>query len=308
MRIAIFGVGGAGGHFGAHLAKPESGADVVMIARGDHADAIRAEGLRLETPDETFVARPGLVTDRPEMVGPVDAIILGVKTWQLPEVVPDLQPLLGPETFVVPLQNGVEAAPQLAAGIGDQHVVGGLCATVSYIAAPGTVRNMGGVSWIRFGELDRASSARTLRLQEAFTSAGVQASIPDDIWAAIWKKFLFVVPWGAIGAVSDLPIGVIRRRRGTRAMLQACMEEILALARAKQINLDDEILARTMQAVDSVSAEATTSLQRDILAGRPSELEAWVGAVVRHGRELGVAVPLHEFLYDVLCPGQTSPA
>ena len=156
MRIGIFGTGGAGGHFGARLAR--AGEDVVFVARGAHLEAIRREGLAVETPEGEILVRPAVATDDPGAAGPVDAILLGVKTWQVEDAARAMRPMIGAETFVVPLQNGVEAAGQLTAVLGPERVVGGLCATFSFVTAPGRIRSVGQVNLIRLGELDNRPS------------------------------------------------------------------------------------------------------------------------------------------------------
>jgi 2-dehydropantoate 2-reductase len=300
MRIAIFGTGGAGGYFGARLA--QAGVDVAFLARGEHLRAILRDGLRVETPGGSFTVRPARATDDPRQVGPVDAILVGVKTWQVPEAASAMRPMIGPETFAVPLQNGVEAPAQLAAALGAEHATGGLCATISFVEGPGRIRCLGGTHFIRFGELDNRRSERTERLRQVFVRAGVAAEIPEDIEAALWEKFLFVVPFGGLGAVTRAPVGVLRSLPDTRGMLDRGMREIHAVARARRVFLSDDIVEKTMAFVDTLDPGGTTSLQRDMASGKPSELEAWNGAVVRLGRGAGVATPLHAFIYHCLLP------
>lgn len=300
MRIAIFGTGGAGGYFGAQLAR--AGEEVVLIARGDHLRAIRSEGLRVETPRGEIVIRPSLATDDPAEAGIVDVVLVGVKSWQVPEAAHAIRPLIGPETFVVPLQNGVEASSQLAAELGREHVLEGLCGTLSWLSGPGRIRSIGEVHFIKFGELDNRASERTERLRRAFEAAGVNAEVPADVHQALWTKFLFVVSLGGVGAVTRAPVGVVRTLPRTRRMLEGCMREILAVARARGVALPDAIIADRLAFIDSLAPDGTTSLQRDIMESRPSELEAWNGVVVRFGREAGVPTPLHEFIYDSLLP------
>lgn len=300
MRIAIFGTGGAGGYFGVRLA--QAGEEVVFIARGAHLRAIRQHGLRLDTPQGEIVVDPAQATDDPSTVGAVDVVIVGVKAWQVPEAAISMQPLIGTDTFVVPLQNGVEAAGQLASALGQAHVLGGLCATFSYIATPGLIRSIGQTHYIKFGELDRRPTERAERLKQAFLHAGVKVEIPPDIHVALWEKFIFVVPFGGLGAVTRSPIGVLRSQPGTRRLLEEGMREILAVARALQINLADAVVEKSMAFVDSLTPEGTSSLQRDIIAGKPSELDAWNGAVVRLGQQASVPTPLHSFIYHTLLP------
>ena len=303
MRIAIFGTGGAGGYFGAHLAR--AGEEVVFIARGEHLQAIREQGLRVETSTGEFVVRAE-ATDDPAQVGAVDAVLVGVKTWQLMDAAEAVRPMMEEQTFVVPLQNGVEAAAQLAAVLGAEHVLNGLCGTISRVVSPGRILSIGETNFIKFGELDDHRSERAERLREAFERAGVKAEVPPDIQTAVWEKFIFVTPYGGIGAVTRATAGVIRSLPETRRMLERGMQEILAVAHARQIALSDGIVEKSMGLIDSLAPNSTTSLQRDIAAGKPSELEAWNGAVVRLGRESGVPTPLHEFIYHSLLPSERS--
>lgn len=300
MRIAIFGTGGAGGYFGAQLAR--AGEDVIFIARGEHLQAICTHGLRVETPKGEIVIQPAQASNDPAQVGVVDAVIVGVKAWQVTETARAMEPMIGPNTFVVPLQNGVEASSQLATVLGADHVLGGLCGTLSWIVSPGRIRSIGQVHFIKFGELDKRPSERAEQLRQAFERAGVKVEIPLDIHVALWEKFLFVVSFGGVGAVTRAPIGVIRTLPETRRLLEQCMREIFAVARTRQIALSDGIVEKSMMFLDSLAPSGTTSLQRDIADGKPSELDAWNGAVVRLGREVGVATPLHEFIYHSLLP------
>lgn len=300
MRIGVFGTGGAGGHFGARLA--EAGEDVVFIARGEHLQAIRAEGLRVEMPEREIVIRPAAATDDPAEAGPVDAVLVGVKSWQVEEASRAMRPMLGPDTFVVPLQNGVEAAGQLAATLGAERVLGGLCATFSFIVAPGRIRSIGQVHTVGFGELDNRASERAQRLRRAFEAAGVRATVPPDIHVALWQKFLFVVPFGGVGAVAGEPIGVLRSQPEARRMLLDGMREIFTVGKARGVPVPEGSVEKGMEFLESLSPDGTTSLQRDIAEGRPSELEAWSGAVVRLGREAQVETPVHASLYGRLRP------
>lgn len=300
MRIAMFGSGGTGGYFGARLAR--AGEGVIFIARGNHLQAIRENGLFVDSVEGDFVVTPVQVTDDPADAGVVDVVIVGVKSWQVPEAARAMRPLIGPGTFVVPLQNGVEAPAQLEAILGPGRVVGGSARVLSFISAPGRIRHLGGPATITFGELDNRPSERAERLRETFSRAGISAEIPPDIHSAIWEKFLFIVPLGGLGAVTRAPVGVLRALPETRRMLEQGMSEIHQVARGRRVSLPEGIVTRTMNFVDTLPPIGTISLQRDILAGRPSELEAWNGAVVRLGRQAGVATPLHEFLYGSLLP------
>lgn len=233
-------------------------------------------------------------------------MLVGVKAWQVPEAAHAISPLIGPTTFVVPLQNGVEATGQLASVLGSEHVLGGLCGTLSWVTGPGRIRTIGAVHFVKFGEIDNRPSERAERLRGAFERARVDVEIPPDIHRALWEKFLFVVSLGGVGAVTRAPVGVLRSVPESRGMLEKSMGEILAVGRARGVALEDAVISQKMALVDSLDPAGTTSLQRDLAEGRPSELEAWNGAVVRLGREVGVETPLHDFIYRSLLPAELS--
>ena len=209
---------------------------------------------------------------------------------------------MGPETFVLPLQNGLEAPTQLAAVLGDQHVLGGLCGLSTFIVGPGHIRHAGVEPFVKFGELDNRASDRVKFLQKVFERAGVIAEIPKDIQVALWMKFLFITGWSGVGAVTRSPVGVWRSLRGTRQMAASALEEIVTVAQARNVGLPENSVSTTMKMYDSFPPAITSSMQRDITEGRPSELDAQIGAVVRFGKQGDVATPLHNFIYESLLP------
>jgi 2-dehydropantoate 2-reductase len=300
MRILVYGAGGAGGFFGAQLAR--AGEEVIFLARGAHLQAIRSDGLRIDMPEGEIVIQPAQATDNPADAGKVDVVILGVKAWQVREAAEAMRPVIGPDTVVVPLQNGVDAPAELAAVLGTEHVAGGTCATISWLTAPGRIRSVMSSNFIRFGELDNRPSERVARLKEAFKRSGTNVEVPADIQRALWSKFLVVTAFGGVGAVTRAPIGVTRSLPETRRMLEQCMEEVLAVAQARGVAMFDNAVAESMSVLDSIGANATASLQRDIAEGRPTELDYWNGAVVRLGREAGVPTPTHSFIVRSLLP------
>lgn len=300
MRIAIFGSGGAGGYFGACLAR--SGEDVTFIARGKHLEAIRTHGLRVDSILGDFVVSPAQATDNPAQVGIVDLIILGVKAWQVKTILPAMRPMIGSETTIVPLQNGVEAAGQIAEGVGAEHAVGGLAKIISFKVDAGHIRHAGADPYIAIGETNSPNGDRIERIRRVLENAGILVEVPPDIEVALWQKFLLVASWGGVGTVVDAPIGVVRSVPETRQMLERSMSEVLSLARARGIALDRETIGKSMAFIDSLPPSGTTSLHRDINDGLPSELDFWNGAVVRLGEEAGVATPLNHFIYHSLLP------
>jgi 2-dehydropantoate 2-reductase len=263
--------------------------------------AMRTQGLRVESLKGNFTVPAVQATDNPAEVGPVDVVLVAVKTWQVPEAAQALRPMVGLETCVVPLQNGLEAPAQLAAVLGTQHVLGGTCVISSSIAAPGYIRHVGLDPSVSFGALDRGVSPGAERLRQAFMRAEVSAVIPADIRVAIWEKFM-AIRFGPVGAVARAPVGVLRSVPETRLMIEQACHETLAVARARGIPLAEDSPAKTMASLDAVPPGIIASLQRDIGEGRPSELEALTGALVRLGAAVGVATPLHAFLYHSLLP------
>jgi 2-dehydropantoate 2-reductase len=302
MRIAIYGTGGVGGYFGGRLS--QAGEDVVFIARGKHLEAIRNNGLTVESIKGDFKIFPASASDDPARIGPVDVVLIAVKAWQVPETASALQPLIGQNTFVVPLENGVEAVDQLAEKIDRSRVVGGLCKIISYIAEPGKIKHAGAEPVVMFGELDGRKSERTQQLLQAFLKAGVNTKIPENIHSAIWEKFLFIASMSGIGAVTRASVGVVRSIPEVRQLLNDAMREIYEVAVAKGVDLPESVIDKTMGFVDQLPYEGTASMQRDIMEGKPSELESQNGAVMRMGHQLGVPTPVHSLIYSVLLPAE----
>lgn len=300
MRIVIFGTGGVGGYFGGRLA--QAGKDVTFIARGEHLRAIRASGLRVESRGEDFVIHPAKATDDVSEVGEVELVILGVKAWQVPEAARTMKLLVGSNTTVLPLQNGVDAAAQLVNELGLERVVGGLCRIVSYVVEPGHIRHAGFTPSIIIGELDNRRSDRITKIGQIFKHAGVEISIATDIQIALWTKLLFIASFSGVGAMANAPAGVLRNDPKWRAYILNAMKEIYALAHPRGIKLPVDSVDEVMASVDALPEDATSSMHRDIAAGKPSELESQNGAVVRLAREAGVDVPTHALIYETLRP------
>lgn len=300
MRIAIFGTGGVGGYFGGRLAR--SGEDVTFIARGQHLRAIQIKGLKVDSLNGGFVIDPAKATDNVNEVGEADLVIVGVKAWQVPEAAGAMKPMVGPKTTVLPLQNGVDAVGQLTAELGPDRVIGGLCKIVSFVVGPGHIRHAGFAPSVVIGESDNRRSDRVVAIVNVFNDAGIETTIAADIEAALWMKFLFIASFSGVGAIANAPAGVLRTDPELRGQMVHAMEEIFALAQARGITLPPDAIETVMAGVNALPEDATSSMQRDIAAGKPSELESQNGAVVRMARESGVEVPTHEFIYAKLKP------
>lgn len=300
MHIVIFGAGGVGGYFGGRLA--QSGEKVTLIARGEHLKAILANGLKVDSIKGDFLIHPVTATKDTSKVDSVDAILVCVKTWQIPKAAKAIMPMLGSDTFVVPLENGVEAPSQLAEILGRGHILGGLCRISSHIDSPGYIQHTAIEPYIALGELDNRSSSRSQRLIKSLQQAGISAEIPPDINIAMWQKFLFISAVSGIGAVTRVPFGSFRSHQGTRKLLEQALRECYAVAIARGVRLPAESVLNTLALIDSLPPETMASMQRDIINGCPSELEAQNGAIVHMGEMYKVPTPVHTFIYHCLLP------
>ena len=300
MKIAVVGAGGVGGYFGGRLA--QAGIDTTFIVRGATLEALRTHGLTVESVLGDFKLDHVQATDDPSTVGPVDAILLAVKAWQIPEAAESARPMVGPETMIVPLENGIDAPEILSHMFDPPNVLAGLCAIVSFIVHPGYIRHAAFEPVVMFGELDNRQTPRVDRLMNAFERAGVKAEVPQDIRRSMWTKFLFIAPMSGIGALTRVPVGVWRSSTELRSMATSILEEMCAVAAAEGVDLGPDPVRKTWERYDALAPTSTASMQRDIMEGKPSELDAQVGAIVRLGRDKGVPVPVTALLYHSLLP------
>lgn len=297
----MVGVGAVGGYFGGRLL--QAGHDVRFVARGATLEALLSDGLRVQSIAGDFhIAQPA-VTDDPSRIGPVDLLLFSVKAWQVRDVALAAAALAGPDTVIVPLQNGLEAPTLLGEVFGPQRVLGGLCRIFAQKTGPATILHSGLEPSIELGELDGSRSERVERiLAELGSTAGMKVVAPESIRAAMWEKLLYVEPMGVVGAASRQPAGVVRTLPEMRRLLRATMVEVAELAGVRGVPLDPALPDRVMARLDVLPAEATSSMHRDIVAGLPSELDFQTGTIVRYARESGFAAPCHETLYAALLP------
>ena len=301
MKFAIFGTGGVGGYFGGRLA--QAGNDVTFIARGRHLSSIKESGLRVDSIGGDFVVKPAKATDSSQSVGEVDVVIVATKAWQLTESIEQLKPLVGERTTVLPLLNGIEHMDLLVDMFGIDRVLGGLCRISSFVAGLGHITHVGVKPFISFGELNHEKGERVRKLYDVFSALdGMDVEASDDIHVAMWGKFILICSTSGVGAVTRQSFGVIRGIPESRAMLKASIEETIHLGRAKDVNLPSDLVDTVMKRIDGFPETMVASMQKDIMEGRPSELEAQTGAVVRMGRALGIPTPTHEFIYASLLP------
>lgn len=300
MKIATMATGGIGGFLAARLAN--NGHDVATIARGAHLDAIRSHGLRLITPDQTIVARPWAATDNTEDVGPVDAVIFGVKGDDLELAAEACRPMLGDETIVVPFLNGVEAADRLAQILPPQNVGNGVAYISTTISEPGTIRQTGDFNRFIFAERDNSKSPRISALQQAIDEAGSSAPATDNIEAEVWKKFILFAAVSGITASARCTMQDIRDSEPLAALFRTVISETTSVARARGVALTETISDDTWAAAQGMPAAMRASTAIDLEAGRPLEIEWISGAVVRLAAHAGISVPVNTALYALLSP------
>jgi 2-dehydropantoate 2-reductase len=299
MRIAMVGAGGVGGYFGGRLA--EAGADVTFLARGAHLDALRARGLRIVSPKgDVHLPRVQAAAAAAD-IGRVDIVFLAVKLYDTESALAALPPLIGPQTAVVPLQNGVDSVATLTRAVGREHTAGGTCYVSAVISEPGVIRHTA-MDHLIFGEIDRVRSPRLLALKDACGPARFQSTLSDDITADIWNKFVRLSVMSGMTAAARSPIGVIHRDPELWAMLQAAVREAMAVARAKAIVVAESTLDDVAKAYAALPPQTRSSMLEDLERGRRLELPWLSGAVVRIGKEIGVPTPTHSFINAVLQP------
>jgi 2-dehydropantoate 2-reductase len=299
MRIAILGSGGVGGYFGGRLAA--TGADVTFIARGAHLDALRSGGFRLESPAGDLHLPRVSATDDPATIGKVDVVFFTVKLYDTEGATRQLPPLLGPDTVVIPFQNGVDSVETLTRAAGRAHVAGGTAYVSAVIAEPGLIRHTA-MDHLIFGELDGTRSPRLERLLAACQRAGFQATLSDRILIDIWSKFVRLSVFSGMTGVTRCPLGALRDDPELFAMLQAAAMETMAVARASGVPLPAEVLGEMVTMARRMPPQAKSSMLEDLERGKPLELPWLSGAVVRIGREHGVDTPIHRFIATVLHP------
>ncbi len=301
MKFCIFGSGAVGSYFGGRLA--QAGHDVTFLARGKHLEAIATNGLKVKSINGNFDVFPAKATDRTDQIGVVDVVLCCVKSWQVPDAAKAMGPLIGPETVVVPLQNGVEAHAILSERLGVDHVLPGLCKIITMVESPGHIRHAGADPILTFGEIDGCRSSRTIKISQAFSEAqGMTAHVSENIFSQLWRKFMLIAPWGGLGALTRSPIGVIRNMPETRQLLLASIREVYDVARSNKITMTPKSVDDTIAFIDQLPADGTASMQRDIMNGRPSELREQNGAVMRFGERGRIDTPVNRFIYYSLLP------
>jgi 2-dehydropantoate 2-reductase len=299
MKIGIIGTGGVGGYFGACLAK--NGFDTTFIARGENLKAIKSNGLEIKSINGDFTIQNVNVTDKIKDLENTDLIILGVKAWQIKEIREDIKNILHKDSIILPLQNGVLAYEELSEIIDNRNILSGLCRIISKIEKPGVINHVGVNPSIVFGEMDKSNTPRLNNLQSLFQKAKIDCKISQDIQADLWRKFIAICVSGLL-AVSKTTYGEIREIKQTRKMMIGLLDEIFLLAHKIGINIENDFVDKTVSFIDTFPKDSTSSLTRDVLEGKPSEIEYQNGTVVRLAKIHGVDTPINRFVYNCILP------
>ena len=301
LRIAIMGTGGVGGYYGGLLS--QRGHEVIFMARGAHLQAIRAKGLQVKSVHGDFLVSPAKTTDDPAAVGPVDLILFTTKTYHTDVAAQAIKPMIGKETVVVPLQNGIDAAERIGAYVGKEHLVGGVTWLSAAIEAPGVIGQYSQFRRVVIGEFDGKMTARLKTIYETLQATGIAVELSADIFKVLWTKFVFISAISALGSLTRANIGEYRQIPETREVLTEALAEVAAVAQARGVKLEGDLVAKTLEFIDNAAPDMKTSMQRDVEAGRPSELESMIGVVPRLARQTGVSTPVLRLAYAVLKPG-----
>jgi 2-dehydropantoate 2-reductase len=300
MRVTVMGSGGTGGYFGGLLAR--AGEEVTFIARGAHLAAIRARGLTVHSRLAGNFTVPARATDDPAASGPADLVLFCVKAYDTESAAERLQPAVGPDTVILPVQNGIDSAERIGRIVGSERVIGGLAGVSSVVEAPGIIEHRAGPDVIQLGELDGPPSPRTERIVEVLRRAGVKAQVRPDMRVALWEKFVLICGLSGLTALTRLPLGAVLACPETRALFRQVMEETQAVGRAGGVPVPQEHAERMLKFFEGSDPAIRGSLYYDLAAGRRLEIETLNGTVVRLGEKHGAPTPANFAVYAALKP------
>lgn len=298
MRIAIMGSGGVGGYFGARLQK--GGADVAFIARGAHLAAMRADGLTIESAHDPIRLPKVNATDDPQEIGTVDIVLLAVKLWDTESAARSLKPIVGPDTGIISLQNGVQKDDVLRGIFGADAVMGGAAYMATAIGRPGVIVQTGTMQRMVFGEYDGRRSKRAQALLDAARAGGINAELSDDIRRALWEKYVFLVALSGATTSMRAPLGPIRRNPRTRQFALDLMREAVAVGRAEGVALPEDFVAQRTPFFEGLPDDMTSSMHHDLQRGQRLEVQWLSGGIADMGAALGVPTPANRAVYDIL--------
>jgi 2-dehydropantoate 2-reductase len=306
MRIAIVGAGGIGGIYGASLAK--AGADVSFVARGAHLAAMQANGLRIEGDRGETHIQPAQATDDPAGIGIVDYVIFCVKLWDVESAGAAIKPIIGPQTAVIPQQNGVDAHERLIPILGREAVMGGTAWVTGSIVAPGVIRQTGTYQRLIFGELDGSMSARGQRFADLCAAAGFEGDFSPNVLVPVWEKFLGIVPLSSVNSLTRVPLGIYREDPELWALCEASLKETIAVGRAEGVALPPDSVGKVLAQLRSMPPHHMTSMCNDLLRGNRLELPWFAGKVVELGRKHHIPTPVTSLLHAALKPHMNGKA
>lgn len=301
MRFTIVGVGGVGGYFAGRL--KNAGNIVQIIARGEHLDRIRNDGLKIITDSEEFTVRPDVSTDDVSGLGPADVVVVAVKAFQVRDMLKEIAPLVGNDTSIMTIQNGVEAYEDLAESY-PERAIGGLTRVISYIESPGVIRKIGPEAALTMGRVDGDIDDKLQNVVNTFKDAGIICNVSGTIKRDIWEKFMIMATMGGVGSITQAPVGALISVSETKELIETSLDEVEKVARSIGVSLDQESREKVWSFFRSLPYNATSSTQRDIAAGKPSEIGYLSGTVARIGEKNNVHVPLHRFIYMSLTPSE----
>lgn len=300
MRIAIMGSGGVGGYYGALLA--QSGNDVTFIARGAHLEAMKKNGLQVKSEMGDLHIQAVQATDDPSEIAPVDVVLFATKLYGTEAAARQIKPIVGPDTMVVTVQNGVTSPDMLSAELGAGHVLGGSTYIISHLHEPGIIEHMGPFKQIQFGELDGKVTDRAKAFEAVCTEAGIDVVLSENILVLMWRKFIPLAVMSGLASAARSPMGVIASDPDLSAMARDAIAEVVAVGRAKGIPLDDDTEEKAFAGATAAPPGTKPSMLVDLERGKPLELPWLSGTVDKMGRELGVPTPVHHFITTVLKP------
>ena len=298
MRMAVMAAGAVGGYFGARLAA--AGHDVFFIARGGHLEAIRKNGLKIESTLGNLHLKQINVTDDPVQVGPVDVVLFAVKLWDTEKAAQQARPLMGPDTRVITLQNGVDSVERMAPILGADRVVGGIAYIATVIAAPGVISHTSQFAKMRCGRVDGRADAKLKAFADAAKAAGIDIDVSEAINHDRWEKFAFLVAVSGVTSSMRQPIGPVLADPDTKSFFRRLMEEVVAVGQSKGVKLTGEFVDKHMAFAETLPKTMKASMAHDLERGNRMELDWLAGKVVEFGRAQSVAVPANEAVYSLL--------
>ncbi|MCX6134713.1 MAG: 2-dehydropantoate 2-reductase [Ignavibacteriales bacterium] len=300
MRFVILGTGGIGGYFGARLAL--AGEDVWFIARGSHLDAMKRRGLQITSTVGTFTVPPGKMTDEVHSIGAADVVLFCVKSYDTESAARQLSPILRDDSLIIPLQNGIDNEEKIRKTITRGDVYGGVAYISSRISAPGEITEVGGFQRIVFGPQERKANAHAQAVHETMLRAGIKSQLQDDITKELWRKLIFIASMGSLTALSRLTHGEILDNQRTVGLMFDAMREVQSVAWKLGVDVEPVDEARVLEGLKRFSDDTRSSMYFDLVAGKPMEIEALNGTIVRLGEQLGVPTPIHRVIYSTLLP------